>query len=69
MSKPPNIPRVLLGFEMTSLRIPIAQIEPLRILTPAIRKSLKFGQIVASIAEVGLIEPPVVIRKVDHPDT
>ena len=69
MSKPPNIPRVLLGFEMTSLRIAIAQIEPLRILTPAIRKSLKFGQIVASIAEVGLIEPPVVIRKVDHPDT
>ena len=68
MSKPPNIPRVLLGFEMTSLRIQIAQIEPLRILTPAIRKSLKFGQIVASIAEVGLIEPPVVIRKADDPD-
>jgi hypothetical protein len=34
MSKVPNIPRVLLGFEMTSLRIPIARIEPLRILTP-----------------------------------
>lgn len=69
MSKVPNIPRVLLGFEMTSLRIPIAQIEPLRILTPTIRKSVKFGQIVASIAEVGLIEPPVVIRKSEDPDT
>jgi hypothetical protein len=69
MSKVPNIPRVLLGFEMTSLRILIAQIEPLRILTTQIRKSIKFGQIVASIAEVGLIEPPVVIRKIGDPDT
>lgn len=69
MSKPPIIPRVLLGFEMTSLRIPIARIEPLRALTPAIRKSIKFGQIVSSIAEVGLIEPPVVIRKSDDSET
>jgi len=68
MSKPPSIPRVLLGFEMTSLRVPIAQIEPLRPLTSAIRKSIKFGQIAASIAEVGLIEPPVVIRKLDDAD-
>ena len=68
MSKTPSIPRVQLGFEMTSLRIPIAQIEPLRTLTSAIRKSIKFGQIAASIAEVGLIEPPVVIRKLDDAD-
>lgn len=68
MSKTPIIPRVQLGFEMTSLRIPIAQIEPLRTLTSAIRKSIKFGQIAASIAEVGLIEPPVVIRKLDDAD-
>ncbi len=69
MSKAPLIPRVLLGFEMTSLRIPIDRIEPLRALTPAIRKSVKFGQIVSSIAEVGLIEPPVVIRKTDDTET
>jgi RepB plasmid partitioning protein/ParB-like nuclease domain len=62
-------PRVLLGFEMTSLRIPIARIEPLRAVTPATRKSIKWGQIVASIAEVGLIEPPVVIRKADKEET
>ncbi len=68
MSKAPTIPRVQLGFEMTSLRIPIAQIEPLRAMTAAIRKSVKFGQIVASIAEVGLIEPPVVIRKPCDPE-
>lgn len=69
MSKAPIIPRVLLGFEMTSLRIPIDRIEPLRALTPAIRKSVKFGQIASSIAEVGLIEPPVVIRKADDTET
>jgi hypothetical protein len=63
MSKARAAPRVQLGFELTSLRIPIAQIEPLRAVTSAIRKSVKFGQIAASIAEVGLIEPPVVIRK------
>lgn len=67
--KAPIIPRVLLGFEMTSLRIPIDRIEPLRALTPAIRKSVKFGQIASSIAEVGLIEPPVVIRKADDTET
>ena len=63
MSKAAAVPRVQLGFEMTSLRIPIAQIEPLRAVTTATRKSVKFGQIAASIVEVGLIEPPVVIRK------
>jgi hypothetical protein len=69
MIKPPTTPRVHLGFEMTSLRIPIAQIEPLRAVTAATRKSVKFGQIAASIVEVGLIEPPVVIRKPHTPDT
>ena len=69
MSKAPIIPRVLLGFEMTSLRISIVRIEPLRALTTTIRKSVKFGQIAASVAEVGLIEPPVVIRKADDPET
>lgn len=63
MSTARTVPSVQLGFEMTSLRIPIAQIEPLRAVTSAIRKSVKFGQIAASIAEVGLIEPPVVLRK------
>jgi hypothetical protein len=68
VSKTPPIARVRLGFEMTSLRIPIAQIEPLRVVTAATRKSVKFGQIAASILEVGLIEPPVVIRKPGDPD-
>lgn len=53
---------VHLSFEATSLRIPIAEIEPLKQLTAAVIRSVKYAQIAAAIAEVGIIEPPVVIR-------
>ena len=49
------------GFEHTTLRIPIAEIMPLREVPNSARKSVKYGQIAASIAEVGIIEPPVVV--------
>ncbi|MPT48377.1 MAG: chromosome partitioning protein ParB [Sphingobium sp.] len=54
--------KIKLAFETTSLRIPLADIEMLRAMTPTIRKSVKYGQIAASIREVGIIEPPVVVR-------
>jgi len=54
--------KIRLAFESTSLRIPLADIEMLRAMTPAIRRSVKYGQIAASIREVGIIEPPVVVR-------
>lgn len=54
---------VELGFEKSSLNIAISDIEPLRTVTPLNKKSVKYGQIVASIVEVGIIEPPVVVRK------
>lgn len=58
-----NRPRkVRLAFEQTSLRIPLTEIELLRAVTPAIKQSVKYGQIAASIREVGIIEPPVVVR-------
>jgi len=53
---------VRLSFESTSLRIPISEILPLKQLTLSVLKSVKYAQIAASIAEVGIIEPPVVIR-------
>lgn len=52
---------LLEGFEHTTLRIPIAEIVPLREVPNSVRKSVKYGQIAASIAEVGIIEPPVVV--------
>jgi len=55
---------VALAFEHATLRIPLVDILPLREVSRAVRKSAKYAQIVASIAEVGIIEPPVVVR--DH---
>lgn len=57
-----------LAFENMSMRIPIAEILPLKQLSPAAVKSVKYSQIAASIMEVGIIEPPVVIRDRHQPD-
>jgi hypothetical protein len=54
--------KIKLAFEPTSLRIPLGEIELLRAMPETTRKSPKYGQIAASIREVGIIEPPVVIR-------
>ena len=55
------------AFEETRLRIAIAQIQPLKLVTPAIKKTPKYLQIVASIREVGIVEPPVVARDRSDP--
>lgn len=60
-ARKPVIP-VKLGFEEASLRIPLDAIMPLREISATLRKSIKYNQIAASIAEVGIIEPPVVAR-------
>ncbi len=61
--------KLKLAFEPASLRIPIAQILPLRPVGENVKKSVKYAQIAASIKEVGIIEPPVVIRDAGEPDT
>ena len=53
---------VRMGFEETGLRLAIADIQPIRLVTDGIKKTQKYAQIVSSIAEVGIIEPPVVAR-------
>lgn len=61
-------PPVNLSFEDTSVRIPINEIIPLKQLSPSLLKSSKYAQIAASIEEIGIIEPPVVIRDRLQPD-
>ena len=56
------------AFEDTTLRIAIADIMPLREVPSTVRKSVKYAQIAASIEEVGIIEPPVVIRDRENAD-
>jgi hypothetical protein len=51
-----------LAFEPATLRITLNEIVPLRAVPTAVKKSVKYGQIAASIQEVGIIEPPVVVR-------
>lgn len=52
------------AFEASEVHIALDHIQPLRVLSAGVRRSAKYLQIAASIAEVGVIEPPVVVR---HP--
>jgi ParB-like chromosome segregation protein Spo0J len=53
---------VKMGFEEAGLLIAIADIQPLKLVSAAIKKTPKYAQITASIREVGIVEPPVVAR-------
>src|SRR3954471_3212554 len=53
---------IQMAFEREALRLALADIQPLKIVGDTVKKSPKYAQIVASIAEVGIIEPPVVAR-------
>lgn len=63
MSKIPDARQLKMAFEPESVRIAISKILPLRIVKPAVKAGRKYGQIAASIGEVGIIEPPVVARQ------
>jgi len=58
---------VKMAFEGEGLRIAIADIQPLKLVSEAIRKTPKYAQIAASIREVGIIEPPIVARDQSEP--
>lgn len=55
------------GFEKAGVRLLIADITPLHSVTDAIRKTRKYSQIVSSIRDVGIIEPPIVGRERNTP--
>src|SRR5581483_9786352 len=46
----------------------VSQIEPLREVSERVKKSVKYNQIAASMKEVGIIEPPVVVRDSSDPE-
>lgn len=66
-SDPGPIPAVIQGFDALCIVIPISAILPLRAVSKAVRNTHKYRQIAASIAEVGLVEPPVVARHGNDP--
>lgn len=57
------------GFEDDCVTLSIDTILPLRTLGKSTKSSRKYRQIVASIAEIGLVEPPVVVRNPDRSAT
>src|SRR5216684_9071660 len=57
---------VSMGFEDTGQRIAIADIQPLKLVSAAVKKTPKYAQIIASVREVGIVEPPVVARDRDE---
>jgi hypothetical protein len=55
------------GFESEFVRLRVDSILPLRPFSLAVSRSKKFRQVIASIQEVGLVEPPVVARSAGDP--
>jgi hypothetical protein len=58
---------VKMAFEEIKLCVAIANIQPLKLVSDAIKKTPKYAQIAASVREVGLVEPPVVGRDRSDP--
>jgi len=53
---------VPLGFEDDCITLPIDTILPVRTIGKSAKSSRKYRQIAASIAQIGIVEPPVVVR-------
>lgn len=49
-----------MGFDSDMVELTLSQIAPLKVVAPSLQASSKYKQIVSSIREVGIIEPPVV---------
>ncbi|CAG4892222.1 hypothetical protein LMG31841_01577 [Paraburkholderia saeva] len=56
--------QVAMGFERKCVRLAIESLRPNKLLGAAVKKSKKYGQILASVRAIGLVEPIVVIQ---HP--
>lgn len=59
---PTDNTQVKQGFEKDCVLLRMDQLLPGKVLSKAIRSSRKYAQIMASVGEVGLVEPPVVAR-------
>lgn len=59
--------QVRTAFAQRSVRVPLANILPLKVVRPSIKVTLKYQQILASIEEVGLVEAPVITAAPKQP--
>lgn len=56
-----------IGFERSSVQLRIDALRPLHSVSQTAKRSRKYSQIVSSIREIGIVEPPVVARCNDDP--
>src|ERR1700742_2650994 len=64
MGRRPHI-AVRMGFQARTSIVRLADLQPLKLVPDEVKRSAKYRQIAASIAEIGLVEPPVVARARD----
>lgn len=57
----PADPQVVTAFQTAGITIPLTSIQSLRGVSPKMKRSVKYAQISASVLEIGIIEPPIVI--------
>jgi hypothetical protein len=63
----PEVNRIDFIFEPATATLDLEVIQPLRLITVGEKATPKFGQILSSVREIGLVEPPVVVRDKDAP--
>ena len=61
------VPVIRSAFEHDTIRIPLADIQPLHLISKDAKASPKYQQVSSSVREIGLVEPPVVARDKDTP--
>lgn len=61
MRKPDRRP-IVMAFERERVTIASSSIQPLRLISDAIKKTPKYSQIQSSVREIGLVEPLIVAR-------
>jgi ParB-like chromosome segregation protein Spo0J len=67
MARKRSISTVTMAFEKLELRIPLADIHPLKLISDAAKTTPKYAQIATSIHEVGIVEPPIVTQDRSEP--
>ncbi|NEU98262.1 plasmid partitioning protein RepB C-terminal domain-containing protein [Bradyrhizobium uaiense] len=62
MNRKPDRRPIAMAFERDRVMISVNSIQPLRLISDAIKKTPKYSQIQSSVREIGLVEPLIVAR-------
>jgi hypothetical protein len=57
-----NPPTVVTAFSDSTVRVALGDLNPLRPVTDAVRRTRKYSQIIASVREIGMVEPLMIAK-------